>query len=159
MTSQRLVRVRAGVSQVAVLTTCLLRLVRHLVLASELAPSHRAPRPHLVFARTHHSLSQGRTTYACPSPSLMGLLSDLLGAHPTLATHSPSQCFGPESPLVLSPTASLLLCTSPAPNSLRATVVIELHGMTLLYSFPFLSDDRRDSRTRELFCNQLVSLT
>jgi hypothetical protein len=47
------------VSQVAVPATSAV-----FVLASSLAPPHRAPRPLLVFA---HSLLQGRPTYACPS--------------------------------------------------------------------------------------------
>ncbi|KAF8553181.1 hypothetical protein OG21DRAFT_1510468 [Imleria badia] len=48
-------------------------LIRHLILASELAASHRAPRPLLVFAPTHHSraLSQVQRPNLCFSVALL----------------------------------------------------------------------------------------
>jgi hypothetical protein len=62
--------------------------------------------------------------------SLMGSLSDLLGAHPTLAARSPSvlRAGKPSGAFahIFTPTMYIT-----APSSLRATVVIELHGLAM----------------------------
>ena len=101
----------------------------------------------LPYWRTHHHASQDRSpvcqftgSLACRRALLFALhaqhaFSFCVGQAPLSASQAPSfregsllasQCFGPESPLGLSPISSLLLCTcllyvvctSPAPGSL-----------------------------------------
>ncbi|KAF8549078.1 hypothetical protein OG21DRAFT_1515580, partial [Imleria badia] len=78
-------------------------LIRHLILASELASclaSTRSASPAPRFC-THPPLPLAGSTskpVLVRCTSLRGSLSDLLGAHPTLAARSPPQCFGPKSP-------------------------------------------------------------
>lgn len=87
---------------------------RHLVFASELAVSHRAPRPLLV---SHPPMSNLHSSVALRS---QGSLSDLLSAHPTLAVCSHT---------LIHAMYILTICGAYITrSSLRATVAIELHG-------------------------------